>query len=163
MKCPNCGAEIGKFHKGLTPKPENYIIAPLNLTPGKKYDRRFSLLFLPPKILNENTYLGCALVIASEEVKKDTGQIYVAGSKFYDNELSILNEAVNRILAAEVAFRSIVTDRELYTVLNNRLNDLYRSNQTRERLVELSSTMLRSMRNALRLSDSIGTISEEGV
>jgi len=151
MKCPNCGCELpAPSHFGLKAHPKNYIAAPIELYPGLKYRRRFSLLYYPPKTDPEHGHLSQCVVIASEEVPKDNSRTpFIAGSKFYENELEKLSLATTQLLAAEIAFRSLVLGRPTHSIFNSRINTLCAVRHEREALAEMTINMYDSMKRCM--------------
>jgi len=153
--CPNCGYEIpGVLHFGLKANEKNYIYNPIGLKPGRKYDRRFALLYYPPKLSGGEVVLGPCLVVASEEIPRaEKTYPFISGSKFYDDELLKLDEAVNQIIAAQVAFTSHVTGQPLHSVFMNRLRSLYNSGQIRRVIQSAAMTMQDKMRDVDRITE----------
>jgi hypothetical protein len=153
--CPNCGYELpGVSHFGLKANEKNYIYTPIPLKPGRKYDRRFALLYYPPRQVDSAIVLGSCLVIASEEVPRaEKTYPFISGSKFYDDELLKLDEAVNQLLAAQVAFTSHVTGQPLHSVFMNRLRSLYNSGQIRRLIQSAAMTMQDKMRHVDRITE----------
>jgi len=151
MKCPNCGCDLpAPSHFGLKAHPKNYIAPPIELYPGEKYRRRFSLLYYPPKTDPEYGPLSQCIVIASEEIPKDgLRTAFISGSKFYENELDKLSRAVMQLLSAEIAFRSLVLNRQIHSTFHSRINSLYGVKGERAELAEMAQRMYDSMKRCM--------------
>ena len=148
-KCPNCGADIpGTAHFGLKASPKNYLAPPIELTPGRKYIRTFALLFYPERKDPEAGELPSCVVIASEEYPKtEKSYPFIAGAKFYPEDLDKLNRAWEDIMLTELAFRSLVAGSRLSpeTLLQTRLRALYFSPAKREELYHRLQSIYTSM------------------
>jgi len=141
-KCPSCGAELPEpSHFGLKASPKNYVAPPIPLKPGKKYLRRFSILYYPPR-----EDLDDCVVIASEEYAKvDKPYPFISGAKFYRDELDMLQRAAEDIMLAELAFRSLGAGRRPETLLFSRLQSLYHSPRQRAELSHRLETIYKAM------------------
>ena len=135
-KCPSCGHEIpGVSHFGLKASPKNYLTAPIELAPGRKYIRTFSLLFYPERNDPQLGVLPPCVVIASEEYPKvEKSYPFIAGAKFYPNDIQKLSRAAEDVMLAELAFRALIYGRQPHTLLHSRLRTLYHSPGKREQL-----------------------------
>jgi hypothetical protein len=153
--CPNCGYELpGTSHFGLKANAKNYIYKPINLKPGRKYDRRFALLYYPPRKADGAVVLGPCLVIASEEVPREEKMYpFISGSKFYDDDLLKLEEAVHQILAAQIAFTAYTTGQTLHGVYMRELNNLYHSQHVRELIKSMVMSMHDKMCDVDRITE----------
>jgi hypothetical protein len=155
MKCPNCGYEIpGVSHFGLRANPKNYVAPPIYLTPGRKYYYRFALIYYPPRLDPEAGQLGPCLIIANEEVPKEGDRMpFISGSKFYDHEIDKLELAVDQLLAAQIAFKSMVTGREPASTLHSRLSTISYERRYRQTLAEMIESMLVSMKRCATITE----------
>jgi hypothetical protein len=147
-KCPNCGAELPEpAHFGLKAHAKNYVTPPIPLKPGRKYLRRFSLLYYPPRTDPEYGMLSDCVVIASEEYSRDSEKSYpfIAGAKFYSDELGLLRRAAEDVLLAELGFTALTRGRRAETVLMDRLRELYYSPVKRAELGERLTAVVRQM------------------
>jgi hypothetical protein len=153
--CPNCGHELpGTSHFGLKANAKNYIYNPIGLKPGRKYDRRFALLYYPPKKVDNAMILGSCLVIASEELPKgEKAHPFISGSKFYDDELVKLEEAVHQIIAADIAFTAHATGQALHSIYMRTLNSLYQSKYSREMIKSMAISMYDRMCDVDRITE----------
>jgi hypothetical protein len=153
--CPNCGHELpGVSHFGLKANAKNYIYNPISLKPGRKYDRRFALLYYAPKKADGAVVLGPCLVIASEEVPRgEKTYPFISGSKFYDDDLLKLDEAVRQIIAAQIAFTAYVTGQTLHGVYMRELNNLYQSRHVRELIKSMAISMYDKMCDVDRITE----------
>ena len=148
VKCPSCGAELPEpAHFGMKAHAKNYITPPIPLKPGRKYFRRFSLLYYPPRIEPEYGMLPDCVVIASEEYPRQTDKSYpfIAGAKFYADELGLLRRAAEDVLLAELGFTALTRGRRPETVLMERLRELYYSPVKRADLGERLTAVVRQM------------------
>ena len=144
--CPNCGAELPEpTHIGLRPKREYYISEPIELSPGTKYRRYFSIIYLPEKRDEAGvTYQPC-IVVASEERGIDSDRTFVAGAKFYPDELEKLRRAWEDVMVAYMAFKASLTTLNLSSIFVSELRSLYESRQRRADLSNRALEMLRKI------------------
>jgi hypothetical protein len=132
VKCPECGAEVpGPGHVGLRIAADNIISRPIGLKPGKKYARQFYIAYLPERVKEGEEALPPCVVIASEEKSLSGGHVFVAGAKFYDDEIDKLQAAWEDVMLAYLAFKSHTTNREPASLLMAELRSLYNSQMRR--------------------------------
>jgi hypothetical protein len=155
MRCPNCGHELpGVSHFGLQANPKNYIAPPIHLRPGRKYYYRFALIYYPPRPDPEIGSLDPCLVVANEEVPKEGGRTpFISGSKFYPEDMALLELAVDRLLAAQIAFKSMVTGREPASTLHSRLSTISYEQRYRQTLADTVVSMIESMRRCAAITE----------
>jgi hypothetical protein len=87
------------------------------------------------------------VVIASEEYARDTDKPYpfIAGAKFYSDELGLLRRAAEDVLLAELGFTALTRGRRPETVLMDRVRELYYSSVKRAELGERLAAVVRQM------------------
>ncbi|MEM2941399.1 MAG: hypothetical protein QW304_07625 [Thermoproteota archaeon] len=149
MKCPSCGAELpSPSHFGMKASPKNYILPQIILTPGKKYNRTFSILFYPARDDPELGHLESCIVIASEEYPKEDLKAapFIAGAKFYPEDISKLAIASKYVLLSHVVFTSYISGKDVGAILNARLRELYYSPEIREDLKLTAQSMMNKMK-----------------
>jgi hypothetical protein len=147
VNCPECGAELpSPTHVGLRLRPGNIVSEPIELRPGHKYRRFFYVAYLPERTGAAGEALPPCVVLASEERDTTSERSFIAGSKFYADELDRLRRAWEDAMLAEIAFRAVAYGRPLETLFHSQLRELYHSAQRRADLWDRAGEMLRKMR-----------------
>ena len=98
---------------------------------SRKYERFFSIAYLPPR----GEYLDCVLA-GCLEVARDEDKQFYNPSKFY--ELEKLREAILHLIAAYSAFEACRNDKPPYMTLHRFLNLIYHDRETRKVLASLT-------------------------
>jgi hypothetical protein len=147
VNCPECGAELpSPTHIGLRLRPENVVSEPIELRPGHKYGRRFYVAYLPEKTGAAGEALPPCVVLASEERDTASGRSFVAGAKFYVDEMDKLRRAWEDAMLSEIVFRAVAAGRPLESLFHSQIRELYHSAQRRADLWGRAVEMLRKMR-----------------
>jgi len=126
-----------KKHTGLKIGINN-ALASIELESGHKYRRYMTIAYLPTR-----HDLPSCLCVGNLEVSMDGEKEFYNPAKFYSHER--LWDTIIHLIAAHLAFSSIKTGRQLYSLYHSMLQTLYRDEGLREKIRRLAEAYHETM------------------